>query len=507
MDIVACGHVVARQVAGGNRQVKNLLLATCYLFLLVGIALTLVACGTGGQGSSSTAATPTPLPTPVVPEKPTYVVERGRVVKTLEFIGRVSPVMEQELFFKTDGFVADVYFSRGDQVQTGDLLAELEIGDLQNRLAQQEVALKTTEITLAKAEQDNTDQLLEAEVALEKLLLQMEQDQADPDNSSIVSARVNLQAAERELAEAQEDYDNAWDSARDWEAYVNDPTCLPGQGGPVPCTGETHHDRLERDRATSEIRLARAQDNLTIAKAEYGDAFASRNADDFTLQILEKDIELAEHRIEQLQRGVDPLLELEVERAQLEIEDTERQIADARLIAPFDGQLLSVGVRPGDNASAFDTIIVLADPSQLEITAELGGDELSEMSVGQEAMMRLRSRPEQDFAGSVRQLPYPYGGGTVETSEEDTAVRIAFADPDVELELGELATVIIMLEEKEGVLWLPPAAIRTFQGRTFVVVQDEEGNQQRVDVRLGIEGEDRVEILEGLEEGQVVVGE
>lgn len=476
-------------------------------FLLLGIALSLIACASDGQNSSSSGATPTPLPTPVVPEKPTYLVEQGQVVKTLEFIGRVSPVLEQELFFKTDGFVADVYFSRGDQVQTGDLLAELEIGDLQNQLAQQQLALQTAEITLAKAEQDIADQLIEAQVALEKLLLEKDQDQADPDTSMIVSAQVNLQAAERELAAAQEDYDNAWDSARDWEANVREPTCLPGQGGAVPCTGETHHDRLERDRTTSELRLTRAQDNLTIARAENRDAFASRNADDFSLQILEKDIELSEHRIEQLQRGVDPLLELEVERAQLEIEDTERRIDDARLIAPFDGQLLSIGVRPGDSASAFKTVIVLADPSEREITAELGGEELSEMSVGQEATIRLRSRPEQDFTGSVRQLPYPYGGGTVETDEGDTAARIALADPDVGLELGELANVTIMLEEKDGVLWLPPAAIRTFQGRTFVVVQDEGGNQRRVDVRLGIESEDRVEMLEGLEEGQVVVGE
>lgn len=477
------------------------------VFLLLGITLSLVACGSGGQSSSLSGATPTPLPTPVVPDKPIYVVEQGQVVKTLEFIGRVSPVLEQEIFFRTDGFVADVYFSRGDQVQAGDLLAELEIGDLQNQLAQQQLALQTAEITLAKAEQDVADQSLEAQVALEKLLLQKEQDQADPDTSMIVSAQVNLQAAERELATAQEEYDNAWDPARDWEANVRDPTCLPGQGGAVPCTGETHHDRLERDRTTSELRLTRAQDNLTIARAENRDAFASRNADDFSLQILEKDIELSEHQIEQLQRGVDPLLELELERAQLEIEDIERRIDDARLIAPFDGQLLSVGVRPGDSASAFETIIVLADPGELEITAELGGEEMSEMSVGQEATIRLRSRPEQDFDGSVRQLPYPYGGGTVETDEGDTAVRIALADPDVELELGELATVIITLEEKDGVLWLPPAAIRTFQGRNFVVVQDEAGNQRRLDVRLGIESEDRVEILEGLEEGQVIVGE
>ena len=47
-------------------------------------------------------------------------------------------------------------------------------------------------------------------------------------------------------------------------------------------------------------------------------------------------------------------------------------------------------------------------------------------------------------------------------------------------------------------LWLPPAALRTFQGRTFVVIEEANG-QRRADVRLGIESDARVEILEGVE--------
>jgi len=50
----------------------------------------------------------------------------------------------------------------------------------------------------------------------------------------------------------------------------------------------------------------------------------------------------------------------------------------------------------------------------------------------------------------------------------------------------------------------PPQAIRTFEGRTFAVVQDGQG-QRRVDVKVGITNEDQTEILEGLTEGQVVV--
>ena len=64
--------------------------------------------------------------------------------------------------------------------------------------------------------------------------------------------------------------------------------------------------------------------------------------------------------------------------------------------------------------------------------------------------------------------------------------------------------VTVILEQKDDVLWLPPQAIRTFEGRRFVVVQAD-GFQQRVDVTIGIEGNDRTEIEAGLEEGQIVV--
>ncbi len=69
-----------------------------------------------------------------------------------------------------------------------------------------------------------------------------------------------------------------------------------------------------------------------------------------------------------------------------------------------------------------------------------------------------------------------------------------------------MATVVIFLEQRDDVLWLPPTAVRSFQGRDFVVVQDGD-LQRRVDVRIGLESEDRVELLEGAELGQVVVGE
>ena len=48
--------------------------------------------------------------------------------------------------------------------------------------------------------------------------------------------------------------------------------------------------------------------------------------------------------------------------------------------------------------------------------------------------------------------------------------------------------------------------LRTFQGRDFVFIE-EDGVQRRVDVQLGLRSAERVEVLGGLREGQVVIGQ
>lgn len=458
----------------------------------------LAACGPGDQGGS--APTPTPFPTPVAVEKPTYTVQRGTVVRTLEFTGRVSPVTEQELFFKRNGHVSTIYVARGDQVSAGDLLAELELGDLDNQIAQAQVALQTAETTLTNAELDNADALADSQIALESARIRLEQAQDKNVNSAVNVAYLRLTDAQRNLEDAQEAYDQAWDSARDWELYMTKPTGDPLFPGP------SLHDQLESERDYTERNLAMAHTSLGIAQSEYAQAVSIRDSYAYDLQLLAQEVAQAELRVGRLERGVDPLLALNVEKARLAIENLEGQVEDAQLIAPFDGQVLSLNLQAGSPAEAFKTALILGDPTGLEITANLSAEDLAEMSIGQPAIIRLRSRPGADLTGAVRQLPYPYSGGAAGAGDDDKSARISLDDATVELEMGELATVVIVLEQKDDVLWLPPAAVRTFQGRTFVVIQEGD-RQMRVDVRVGIESDERLEIMEGVEEGDVIVGQ
>jgi len=457
--------------------------------------------------------TPTPVPTPIVPEKPTYVVQRGTVVKSIQFTGRIAPVEEEKLFFKTGGYIKNVFVKKGDAVQKGDLLAELEIGDLENQLAQAQLDLETARLQLTQAQQANEQDIARARAALETDQLQLAQ------------ARARLASVQADLTIAQAELEQLLAGADEQEVEIARLDLEQARNN--LWSAQVHRDTLEKDdpaRKQAEAAVANAEiavrlaeiyyqeaqagpgeEEIAVARARYEQARQTAVIQELEVRILEKNIALAQLNLQWLAEAPDPLLTKEVERAQLTVERLEKQLAEAQIFAPFDGQVMSVSAYAGRLAEAFKPLLIVADPTALEIRADLGSDQVQEMSVGQPATVVMMDYPDRELAGQVRKLPYLFGSGEA-LEEADRSTRISFDPEGLELEIGALARVTIELARKEDVLYLPPAAIRTFGGRKFVVVQDGE-IQRRVDVKLGIEGEDRVEILEGLEEGQIVVGQ
>jgi multidrug efflux pump subunit AcrA (membrane-fusion protein) len=131
------------------------------------LALLRIDCQTvTGRSSEQQSATPTPIPTPLVPEQPTFVVQRGDPTNKIEFTGRISAVDEQTLFFKSVCYVKEVYVDRDDVVQAGDLLAELEMEEPLKPLAQAEVPLNSVQFRLEEAEKSQEPQVAQAELEM-----------------------------------------------------------------------------------------------------------------------------------------------------------------------------------------------------------------------------------------------------------------------------------------------------------------------------------------------------
>ncbi len=439
------------------------------LLVLCGVLLGLGACATGSTGGDGDAeATPTPIPTSIVPTNPTYQVERGEVIRLLQVSGRVAPVLEEELFFKTGGYVDEVYIRRNDEVQEGDLLAELEVTDLKNQITQSEAELQSVQMDYDRRVTQAENNVRAAELQLAKL-------EASSSAAQIVNARINLERSRIKLAEAQDEYNKSLD--RDW-------------------------DREEvRDRYAEAVRDA--QWSVEVAEAQYQDAQSAAKRNAYEIELAEMDLALTEMSLSEIKVGLD------VTRTVLALDRLTDQLNDARIVAPFTGVVLQMSLMEGKQIQGYDTMMVLADPTELEISADLQDSEMSELAEGMPIVAEFVNRPGEEYTGFIRRLPYPYSGGSLSegVDDEDPTTRITLDNVDpVEMgwDIGDRLRITAELERVADALWLPPQAVRTFEGRSFVVVQ-EDGAQRRVDVRVGIRAEDRLEILEGLSEGQTVL--
>jgi RND family efflux transporter MFP subunit len=186
--------------------------------------------------------------------------------------------------------------------------------------------------------------------------------------------------------------------------------------------------------------------------------------------------------------------------------EIEAQLDQARVYAPVDGLIVSV-TAPGRVVTKDTVVFVIGDPNQLEVVAvpdrSRATEQFKQMFEGMPASVTLDAKPEITLTGKVVELPSPYGRGP----SSDAIVRIVIDQaPSLETyQSGDKVTVTIELANKKGVLWLPPAAVHQVGGRTFVIADSGNG-PQRIEVEIGVQTQDKVEILSGLKEGQVVIG-
>ena len=438
----------------------------------VGIFVLLLALG-GCQGERGVEPTPTFIPTPVVPTSPEYVVQRGDVVHEQEFSGRVTPVKVESLYFQTDGRVRGVYVTRNQWVEEGTVVADLDAEDLLNRFDLAELSLQTAQNALEAAMRDHERSRSQAQIDLRTRELQLAIAVAQDTEPEVRLAEVGLERATAALAWAEEEYDRAL--ARPWQG----PDALRAYKSALDQAGWAHRE----------------------AQARYDQALQNDAAHGYQVSLLRAEVERAQLELDWLEIGVDSALTQTVQSAQLVLDGLQAQVDRTRIVAPFDGQVLSLGIVEGKDVQAYNPVATLAGEGGLEVTAELGQNTLTNIAVGMSATVEAVNVPGRMKLAEVRALPRTTG--PVEDRDPVTHIRLLDTG-DIDLGVDDLVTVRVILEERRGVLWLPPEAIRTYAGRRFVVVR-EGGVERRVDVRLGAIGEGRVEILEGLDEGLVVI--
>ncbi|MFJ4457286.1 efflux RND transporter periplasmic adaptor subunit [Pseudomonas sp. NPDC089392] len=186
-----------------------------------------------------------------------------------------------------------------------------------------------------------------------------------------------------------------------------------------------------------------------------------------------------------------------------ELQHVEALIAQKAIRAPFAGKLGIRRVHLGQYLGAGETLVSLADISQLHVNFALGEQAAPEVHLGQVLALNVDAVRGQRFEARVVAVD------PVVSKARLVQVQAALANPDGQLQPGMYAGVRLDAAQPSTVLAVPETAITyTAYGQTvFVATRDaEQGSRvSRVRVTTGERWQGRVEVTSGLAAGDQVV--
>jgi RND family efflux transporter MFP subunit len=115
-----------------------------FVFLIFSAAF--IGCGEGRKAAADDAAN--------APAAAVVKVTRGNIADSLEIASEFQPFQEVDVYAKVSGYIQKLYVDYGTRVKQGQLLAVLEIPELQQQLRQDEASVRRSDQELTRAHDD-----------------------------------------------------------------------------------------------------------------------------------------------------------------------------------------------------------------------------------------------------------------------------------------------------------------------------------------------------------------
>ncbi len=342
----------------------------------------------------------------------------------------------------------------GKPVKEGDILAVIDVPELDKRLEAKEADVRRLEAEEGRAKAD----LTVAHAAAEAQTAKVEQ------------ARAELAAADALTKAAEAESKRVTDLVRD--------KAVAG--------------RL-LDEATKKLDSARAQKKaldsaVQAAISELALARAQAVAADNLLLVAQATTDVARRELDELQES--------------------RNLATLR--APFDGVVTERNVDLGDLVSDTRTgggpngkplfVVTQLDPVRVRVAVPERDAPL--VDVGDKVQITLQALGSQIFTGSVTRI-----AGTLDERTRTMLVEIELPNADGRLLPGMFGQATITLEEEREKIVLPVAAVRyDASGKSYVYVVNATDQIDVVDVQIGWDTGQLVEIVSGLTGDERIVG-
>jgi HlyD family secretion protein len=239
--------------------------------------------------------------------------------------------------------------------------------------------------------------------------------------------------------------------------------------------------QLERNGYATRVALDEAQKTLDVARAvkraaEFQVYTASPGGSDYVMA------------------------QTQLNQARANLDTAESRLGYATIVAPRDGVLITRSVERGTVVQAGKALLVLAPAGELQLVLQIDERNLGRLALGQTALASADAYPDRRFSATVT-----YINPGIDISRATVEVKLTVQEPPDFLRQDMTVSVDIEVAAKENADVLPMRSVHDILSGQPWVLAVRNGRAIQHPVTLGLHGTSQMEILEGLDAGDIVV--
>lgn len=216
--------------------------------------------------------------------------------------------------------------------------------------------------------------------------------------------------------------------------------------------------------------------------------------------------EMAKHKLQMLLEGTKAteiaVARTSVSKAEANVALAQAKVNECIIVAPFNGIITEVYVRPGDLthlSSPRMPLLKIIDSESLIVRAGMPERSAMHISKDSQAMVELDAYPDEKLSAVIERI-YP----KFEKNSRTRIIELRIADKRKLLPLM-FARITVRGKHFEDAVLIPASAIVTTPRGQHVVFVADGSVAKMKQVSIGLEHDNLVQVISGIEEGQMVI--
>jgi len=187
-------------------------------------------------------------------------------------------------------------------------------------------------------------------------------------------------------------------------------------------------------------------------------------------------------------------------QARANVEAAQAKLAQTVIVAPADGVLIARSVEPGNVVQPGKELMALAPAGETQIVMQIDEKNLGLLAIGQKAIASADAYPAQRFPAEV-----VYINPGVDPLRGAVEVKLRVPNPPAFLRQDMTVSVDVEVARRSDTVVVPSDAVHEASGAQPWVLKVNGFRAVRKTIKLGLRGDGRMEVLQGVEPGDELI--